>query len=49
MLILEPITFDNHQVTISNIYVTDGLVFLVIVLDKEFSSPKWSFKCKLNP
>ena len=48
MLILEPIIFDSQHVYISNIYVTGDLEFLVILLDKEFSSPKWCFKCKLH-
>ena len=30
-------------------YVTSDHVFLVILLGKEFSSPKWCFKCKLHP
>ena len=37
---LESIKIDNHQVSIDNIYVTGDLVFLIILLDKEFSSPK---------
>ena len=49
MLVLEPIIFDSQHVYISNIYVTGDLEFLVILLHKEFSSPKWSFKCKLHP
>ena len=49
MLILEPIIINNHQVSINNLYVTRDLTVLVIVLGKEFSSPKWCFKCKLHP
>ena len=43
-LVLEPITIDNHQVSIDNIYVTRDLAFLVILLGKELTSPKWRFK-----
>ena len=46
---LDPIKIDNHQVSIDNIYVTSDLAFLVILLGKDFSSPKWCFKCKLQP
>ena len=49
MLMLEPIIINNHQVSIDNLYVTRDLEVLVIVLGKEFSSPKWCFKCKLHP
>ena len=31
------------------LYVPDGLAFLVILLCKEFSSPKCCFKFKLHP
>ena len=48
MLILEPITFDNHQVFISNIHVTSDLVFMIILLGKESLSPKQRFKYKLR-
>ena len=46
---LDPIKIGNHQVSIDNIYVTGDLEFLVILLGKEFSSPKWCFKYKLHP
>ena len=46
---LDPIKIDNHQVSINYIYVTSDLVFSVILLGKEFSSPKRCFKCKLHP
>ena len=36
MLMLELVIFDNHQVYISNIYVTGDLVFLVDLLGKVF-------------
>ena len=48
MLILEPITFDNHEVCISNMHVTSDLAFLIILLGKAFPSPKWRFKYKLR-
>ena len=47
-LMLKTISIDNHQLSIDNLYVTSDLEFLVILLGKEFSSPKWCFKCKLN-
>ena len=37
---LKSILIDNHQVFIDNIYVTCNLDFLVILLGKEFCSPK---------
>ena len=40
MLILDPIRFNNHQVSIENLYVTSDLAFLIILLGKEFSSAK---------
>ena len=46
---LDPIKIDNHQVSINYIYITSDLVFSVILLGKEFSSPKRCFKCKLHP
>ena len=49
MLMLEPITIDNHQVSIDNLYTTGDLIFLIILLNKEFASPKWCFKCNLHP
>ena len=48
-LMIETISIDNHQLSIDNLYVTGDLAFLVILLGKEFSSPKWCFKCKVNP
>ena len=48
-LMLKIILIDNHQVSIDNPCVTSDLTFLVILIGKEFSSPKWSFKCKLHP
>ena len=45
-LMLEPMTFVNQQLSISNIYVTDDLAFLVILLGKAFSSSKRCMKCK---
>ena len=39
-LMLKTILIDNHQVYIDNLYDTGDLVFLVILLGKEFSSPK---------
>ena len=48
-LMLDPITIDNHHGSIDMLYVTGDLDFLVILLGKEFSSPKWCFKCKLHP
>ena len=43
VLMLEHMTLDNQQVSISNIYITGDLVFFVIILDKELFSPKWCF------
>ena len=40
MLMLELIRFDNHQVYIKNIYLNGYVIFFVIVLCKEFTSPK---------
>ena len=48
-LMLDPIKIDIHQVSIAKIYITGDLIFLVILLAEEFSSPKWCFKCKLYP
>ena len=48
-LMLDLIKIDNHQVSIDNIYVTRDLAFLVILLGKELTSPKWRFKWKLHP
>ena len=36
--------FNNQQFSQSNIYVTGDLVFLVILLGKEHSSPHWCIK-----
>ena len=38
--------FNNQQLSSSNIYVTGDLAFLVILLEKEHSSPHWCIKCK---
>ena len=46
---LKTILIDKHQVSIDNLYVTGDLVFLVILLGKVFSSPKWCYKIKLHP
>ena len=45
---LKTASIDNHQISVDNLYVTGDLEFLVILLGKEFSSPKWCFKYKLN-
>ena len=37
-------SFNNQQLFSSNIYVTDDLAFLVILLGKEDSSPYWRIK-----
>ena len=42
----ESMTFNNQQLSSSNIYVTGDLVFLVILLGKEHSSPHWCIKCQ---
>ena len=39
-------TFNNQQLSPYNIYVTGVLVFLVILLGKEYVSPHWCIKCK---
>ena len=46
---LLPMLFDNHQMSISNIYVTGDMDFLVILLGKEHSSPKRCIIGKLHP
>ena len=46
---LKTILIENHQVSIDNLYVTGDFAFLVILLSKEFYSPKWRFKYKLHP
>ena len=38
-------SFNNQQLSPSNIYVTGDLVFLVILLGKKHSSPHWCMKC----
>ena len=48
MMMLEPIIFDNHQVAITDIYITGDLVFLVILLGKGLSLEQY-LKCKLYP
>ena len=40
MSMLEPMTFDNQQVSISNMYVTSDLVLLAILIGKHFTSAK---------
>ena len=42
----ESMSFNNQQLSISNIYVTGDLAFLVILLGKEHSSPHWCIKCQ---
>ena len=42
----ESMSFNNQQLSSSNIYVTGDLAFLVILLGKEHSSPHWCIKCK---
>ena len=37
-------SFNNQQLSSSNIYVTGDLAFLVILLGKEHSSPHWCIK-----
>ena len=37
-------TFNNQQLSSSNIYVTGDLAFLVILLGKEHLSPHWCTK-----
>ena len=39
-------SFNNQQLFPSNIYVTGDLVFLVILLGKEHSSPHWCINGK---
>ena len=39
-------TLNNQQLSSSNIYVTCDLAFLVILLEKEHSSPHWYIKCQ---
>ena len=40
-------SFNNKQLSSSDIYVTGGLAFLVILLRKEHSSPHCCIKCKI--
>ena len=42
----ESMSFNNQQLSSSNIYVTGDLAFFVILLRKEHSSPHWCIKCK---
>ena len=42
----ESISFNNQQLSSSNIYVTGDHAFLVILLGKEHSSPHWCIKCQ---
>ena len=42
----ESMTFNNQQLSSSNIYVTGDLSFLVILLGKEHSSLHWCMKCQ---
>ena len=45
-LLNESMSFDNQQLFPSNICVTGDLAFLVILLEKEYSSPHWCIKYK---
>ena len=45
-LLNESMSFNNQQLSPSNIYVTGDLAFLVILLGKEHSSPDWCIKYK---
>ena len=45
-LLNESMSFNNQQLSPSNIYVTGDLAFLVVLLGKEHSSPHWCIKCK---
>ena len=38
-------SFNNQQISSSNIYVTGDLAFQVISLWKEYSSTNWYMKC----
>ena len=42
----ESMTFNNQQLSSSNIYVTGDHAFLVILLGKDNSSPHWCIKCQ---
>ena len=48
-LVLLSKTFNNQQLSITNIYVTSDLAFLVILLSKEYASPKWCIQLRLRP
>ena len=43
-LLNESMSFNNQQLYPSNIYVTDDLALLFILLGKEYSSPHWCIK-----
>ena len=45
-LLNESMTFNNQQLSSSNIYVTGDLAFLVILLGKGHSFPHWRIKSK---
>ena len=45
-LLNESMSFNNQQLSSSNIYITGDLVFLVILLGKEYASPHWCIKWK---
>ena len=45
-LLNESISFNNQQLSPSNIYITGDLAFLVILLGKEHSSSHWCIKFK---
>ena len=45
-LLNESMSFNNQQLSPSNIYVPIDLAFIVILLGKEHSSPYWCIKCK---
>ena len=45
-LVNESMSFNNQQLSPSNIYVTGDLACLVVLLGKEQSSPHWCIKCK---
>ena len=42
----ESISFNNQQLSSSNVYVTGDLAFLVILLGKEHSTPHCCIRCK---
>ena len=42
MSMIEPMTFGNQQVSISNMYVTSDLVLLAIIIGKHFTSAEYS-------